>query len=232
MLSKSQSDKELSAEAFSKCSTKGLDPKSYVVLLKSLANDNINITKAALNILDDPKFQFYIIEHGAFNFKQSYCLTYCLLPLDPIMYVDSLIEYFNRTDDITAQKSIITTLWFSFSCNGDKFLKTLKESNNVKKEVSDYAQQLLLNNKLDNYFQEMLNSITELKKETQNNDKVLTDEKVSKDKLDNNIKELMNKITEEEIENLKKSALKRFSDEAIHDLDFVTKVRRQKFNCR
>ena len=197
IMSKNHSDKELAAEAFSKCNIKDLDPKIYVVLLKSLATDNIDITKAAIKILDDPKFHFYLIEHGAFDFIQGYCLMYCLLPLDPNLYVDTLIKYFQQTKDITAQKSIITTLWFSYSCSGDKFLQSLNKSNTLNKEVYEYAQRLLANKKLDRFYKEMLKE-----------------------------------IKPDELEEMKKDALKRFSDEAIYDLDFVIKARRQKLNCR
>lgn len=197
ILSKSRSDKEISADAFSKCNIRDLDPKTYVVLLKSLATDDINITKAALNILEDSTFHFYLIEHGGFDFIQAYCLTYCLLPLDPNLYVDSLTLYFQQTKNVTSQKSIITTLWFSYSCLGDKFLKSLNEGNTLKKDVYEYAHRLLAN-----------------------------------DKLNRDYKKLLKNIKPDELEEIKKSALKRFSDEAIYDLDFVTKARRQKFNCR
>lgn len=197
IMSKSHSDKELSAEAFSKCNIRDLDPKIYVILLKSLATDNINITKAAVKILEDSTFHFYLIEHGAFDFMKGYCLMYCLLPLDPNLYVDTLTKYFQQTKDITAQKAIITTLWFSYSCSGDKFLQSLNESNTLKKEVYEYALQLLADNKLDKEYKKMLK-----------------------------------RVKPEELEEMKKSALNRFSDEAIYDLDFVTKARRQKLNCR
>jgi len=197
IISKSISDNELAAEAFSKCNIRDLDPKVYVSLLSRLANKDINTTKAAVKILEDSTFHFYLIEHGAFDFMQGYCLMYCLLPLDPNMYVDTLTKIFQQTKDIIAQKSIITTLWFSYSCQGDKFLQSLNESNTLKKEVAEYAQRLLADNKLDKDY-----------------------------------KKLLKKITPNELDEMKKSGLRRFSDEAIEDLDFVTKAKRQKFNCR
>jgi len=197
IVSKSQSDKEISAEAFSKSNIKDLNPRVYVSLLKSLANDNIDITKAAVKILEDPSFHFYLIEHGGYDFMQGYCLMYCLLPLDPNLYVDTLIKVFQQTKDITAQKSIITTLWFSYSCQGDKFLHSLNESNTLKKEVSKYAKQLLADKELQKEY-----------------------------------KKLLEDIKAEDLEEMKKKGLSRFSDEAIYDLDFVTKARRQKINCR
>jgi hypothetical protein len=197
IMSKSYSDKELCAKAFSKCNIRDLDPKIYVVLLKSLATANINVTKAAVKILEDSTFHFYLIEHGAFDFIQGYCLMYCLLPLDPSIYTDTLIEYFQGTKDITAQKSIITTIWFSYSCSGDRFLHSLNDSITLSKEVIDYAKKLLTDNKLDRDY-----------------------------------KKLLRKIKPDELEEMKKSGLQRFSDEAIYDLDFVTKANRQKLNCR
>lgn len=197
IMSKSRSDKELAAEAFSKCNIKDLDPKIYVILLKSLATDSINITKGAMKILEDSTFHFYLIEHGGFDFMQGYCLMYCLLPLDPNLYVDTLTKYFQQTKSITAQKSIITTLWFSYSCSGDKFLQSLSETNTLSKEVSDYTKRLLANTKIPKEAEEYFKA-----------------------------------TKEEDLSAIKKSALKRFSDEAIEELDFVTKTIRKKFNCR
>lgn len=197
IMSKSRSDKELAAEAFSKCNIKDLDPKIYVILLKSLATDSINITKGAMKILEDSTFHFYLIEHGGFDFMQGYCLMYCLLPLDPNLYVDTLTKYFQQTKSITAQKSIITTLWFSYSCSGDKFLQSLSETNTLSKEVSDYTKRLLANTKIPKEAEEYFKA-----------------------------------TKEEDLIAIKKSALKRFSDEAIEELDFVTKTIRKKFNCR
>ena len=155
LLSKSHSDKEIAADAFSKCNIKDLDPKIYVILLKSLANDSVNITKAAVKILEDSTFHFYLIEHGAFDFIQGYCLMYCLLPLDSKIYVDTLEKIFRQTKDISAQKSIITTLWFSNSCQGDKFLQSLNESNTLNKDIAVCAHQLLSDNRLDKDYKKM-----------------------------------------------------------------------------
>lgn len=197
LLSHSQSDKALCAKAFAKCNVKDLNPQIYVVLLKSLATANIDVTKAAIKILEDPDFHFYLIEHGGFDFNQGYCLTYCLLALDPTVYTKSLIEYFQSTKDTIAQKSIITALWFSYSCAGDEFLHSLNTGQAIDKGVVTHATKLLGDNKLDGDY-----------------------------------KKLLRKINPDELEEMKKSGLQRFSDEAIDDLAFVTKARRQKLNCR
>lgn len=197
MLSKSSTDKIISVDAFAKCNIKDLDPKIYVSLLSYLAGENINTTKAAIKILEDSTFHFYLIEHGAFDFIQGYSLMYCLLPLEPIIYVDTLIKIFQQTKSIAAQKSIITTLWFAYTCSGDKFLQSLTDANTLSKEVSEYSKRLLTDNKID------------------------------KDEL-----KMYKNSNEEQLNEIRHSALTRFSDEAIDDLDFVTKSLRKKFNCR
>jgi hypothetical protein len=195
-LTKNRADKEICAEAFSKTDIRDLSPKMYVTLINTLAVDSINVTKAALKILEEPDFSFFIPQH-AMNFMQGYCLTYCLVPLNPDLFVDALIQTFKETKYINAQKSIITTLWFTYSCQGDAFLQSLNATNTLSGEVADYAKKLLANDKLGKDYKKMLKT-----------------------------------ITEDQLEEIKFASLKRFSDEAIYDLDFVTKARRAKFDCR
>jgi hypothetical protein len=194
-ISKRRTDRQLCAESFVKCNLKDLDPRVYIILLKSLADQGINITKAALKIVDEPHFSFFVPEH-AMNFMQGYCLMYCLLSLEPDMYFDELKEAFRLAKHVDIQKSIVTTFWFAYSCKGDVFLNSLNETNTLSKEVSEYAGKLLSSRNLDKSYKKKLPTITE--------------------------KEL--KVMETE-------ALKHFSDEAIYDLDFVTKARRKKFEC-
>ncbi len=195
MLSKRRADLNLSAKAFSKSNIKDLDPKVYVSLLSVLANENVNVTSAAVKILQDSTFSFFIPQHAMY-FNQGYSLTYSLLPLDPGIYTDTLITIFQQTQDIQAQKSIITTLWFSYSCRGDAFLQSLNETNTLSEEVAAYAKRLLANDELDRHYKKMLKKASPAK-----------------------------------LEKMKQAALTRFSDEAIYDLDFVTKARRKKLAC-
>ncbi len=195
IISKRQADLKIAAEAFSKSNIKDLDPKVYVSLLSQLAQNNVNVTDAAVKILEDSTFSFFIPQHAMY-FNQGYSLTYCLLPLNPNAYVDTLITIFQQTQDIQVQKSIITTLWFSYSCKGDTFLLSLNETNSLAKEVAFYAKRLLAN-----------------------------------DELDRNYKRKLKKMNANELEEMKQSALMRFSDEAIYDLDFVTKAKRKKSVC-
>ncbi len=162
ILSKSNSDKEICAKSFEKCDINDLDPKIYFSLISYLSKNNINTTNASIKILEDSTFHFFVPEH-ALDFTQGYCLTYLLLPLDSNFYTDTLIKIFNHTKYISTQKSIITALWFSYSCKGDEFLLKINEGNALNKDISDYAYKLLKDKKLEREYRKQLNKINQNK---------------------------------------------------------------------
>lgn len=193
-LTNSKADKELAIEAISKCDLDDISQKIYVQTLNNLANEGLDVTMAAVKILFDEKYSFFIPQH-AMSFNQGYCLTYMLLPQPNSNYVDTLINMF-KTVKITSQKSIITTLWFVYTCKGDNFLKSIMADNTIQKEVREYAKKIM--------------GYTELSKDQQ---------------------EYLKVISKNELDNLRKDALKRFSDEAIEELDMITRVQRKDNNC-
>ena len=156
-LTKSKADKEIAIEAISKCDLEDISPKIFTQTLNYLANDGLNVTKPAVKILANEKYSFFIPQH-AMTFNQGYCLTYTLVPQNDKSYIDTLITLF-KTVKPGSQKSIITTLWFEYSCKGDTFLKTLSNDNSVDKEVRNYAKKILGYTKMTKDKQEYLQSI-------------------------------------------------------------------------
>ena len=193
-LTNSKADKELAIQAISKCDLDDISQKIYVQTLNNLANEGIDVTMAAVKILSDEKYSFFIPQH-AMSFNQGYCLTYMLLPQPNFNYVDTLINMF-KTVKPTSQKSIITTLWFAYTCKGDNFLKSIMTDNTTQKEVREYAKKIM--------------GYTKLSKDQQ---------------------EYLKVISKDELDNLRKDALKRFSDEAIEELDMTTRIQRKDNNC-
>jgi hypothetical protein len=139
-LSQNQSDKELAVQAITRCDLEDINRRIYVSTLSKLAQENIDVTSAAVRILEDDMFSFSLPQH-AMSFNQGYCLAYMLLPMESKSYVDTLIAKFPSLS-IKAKKSIITTLWFTYSCNGDIFLKSVLADQEVEKEVRDYTKKL------------------------------------------------------------------------------------------
>jgi len=193
-LSNRKTDKELSIEAIAKCDLDDISQKIYVQTLNGLANEGFDVTKPAIKILFADNFSFFIPQH-AMTFNQGYCLTYMLLPQENTNYVDTLTTIFKDLKP-SSQKSIITTLWFAYTCKGDLFLNSIMTDKSLDKEVSEYAKKIM--------------GYTKLGKEQQ---------------------EYIKAIGKDQLENLRKDALKRFSDEAIGELDMTTRVQRKENNC-
>lgn len=187
-------DKSLIAKVIVKADLEDLDPESYTRMLNQLANEGADVTAAALKILNDDKYSFFIPQH-VFTFDQGYALTYMLLPQNATSYVDDLISVFKKSSPI-AQKSILMTLWFVYSCKGDALIKAAIDDKSLPKEVRNFAKDAMEHGKLS----------------SSETDYVKT--------LDNSA-----------LVNLRTEALKRFSNEAVGELDLTTKVLRRDHSC-
>jgi hypothetical protein len=194
-LTDNQLDKQLAIEAISKCDLTDISKQNYVTTLNRLANEGFDVTKPAIRILEIEDYSFFIPQHSM-SFDQGYCLAYMLLPQSNINYIDTLITVFKGIKP-SCQKSIITTLWFMYSCKGDNFLKSTVADKSLTREVSLYAKKIM--------------SISKI-------------EKVERDYLKS--------LNENELKNMRKESLKRFSDEAVGELDLATRLMREKNDCR
>ena len=152
--SKSKSDLQICADAFLKCDITEVGPKQFVQLTTSLAKQGINTTQVGMKILDASSFEF-LADKDFFTYNKSYCLLYCLHHLNPQLYTDSLINYFYVTKDEDAQRAIITVLWFSYSCKGDDFLKSLNKKTTINKDILEYSKNILTYDNMD----ELLESV-------------------------------------------------------------------------
>jgi hypothetical protein len=156
-LSEVESDKELAVQAITKCDLDDISSKIYVTTLNRLASNNIDVTPAAVKILHDDKFSFFLPQH-AMTFNQGYCLTYMLLPQKNNNYIDTLISMFPSLSK-TSKKSIITTLRFAYLCKGESFLQSIMANQREEKEVREYAKKIMGFTKLTKDQQDYMNMI-------------------------------------------------------------------------
>jgi hypothetical protein len=156
-LSKAITDKELAVKAIARCDLDDISQKAFVTMLSRLAHEGIDVTPAAIKILNDDEFSFFIPQHSM-TFNQGYCLTYMLLPQKTNGYIDTLISKFPTVSTVS-KKSIITTLWFAYSCKGDEFLRSIMGNQSTEKEVSDYAKRIMGYTKLTKDQKEYLKTI-------------------------------------------------------------------------
>lgn len=194
-ISKAFDDKKNVLNAILKSDLSDIDRRTFVATLNYLAKSGLNTTEAALKILDDKEFKFFIPEHS-FYFNQGYCLTYSLLPANTDFYLKAVVSRFKEEKDVNAQKSIVTLLWFANTCNGNDFLKELTKDKGIDQEVADYIDDLLTRKfKKEKYYKE----------------------------LDN--------MNYDDLVKAQIASTNRMSDEAIYELDYITKLLR-KNNCR
>jgi len=194
-LSNTASDKTIAANSIAKCDLSDIPPKAYVGILNEFSNDGINVTKAAVKILNDTAFSFFLPQHVMY-FRQGDCLSYMLLPEKQELYIDTLISLFKSVNP-NSQKAILYTLWFAYNCKGDSLIKLSINDNTLNKEVRDYAKEMLKSPDMTNEIRQQINS------------------------LDKN-----------QIDELRKKSLTRFSDEALDELMLSTLALRKSENCR
>ena len=106
-LSKSVKDKQIVLDGILKSDLTDIDRRTLVSTLNYLAKSKLNTTEAALKILDDKEFQFFLPEH-AFYFNQGYCLTYALLPANPNYYLTAVTSRFKKEKDTKARVETTT----------------------------------------------------------------------------------------------------------------------------
>ncbi len=194
-VSRATKDKQTVLDGILKSDMSDIDRGSLVSTLNYIARSKLNTTTAALKILDDNNFKFFIPQHS-FYFTQGYSFTYALLPTDPKFYVEPVIKRFKEEKEITAKNSIVTLLWFANTCNGNNFLREISEDKTIEKEVAEYAKDLLGRKfKKEKYY-----------------------EKLHEASFDDQVKAQI-------------ASTNRMSDEAIYELDYITKLLR-KNKCR
>jgi hypothetical protein len=194
-LSKNDNDKNIAANAIAKCDLADIDRKEYVTTLNGLSNAGINVTKAAVRILNDTSFTFFLPQHVIY-FRQGDCLTYMLLPQKKEFYVDTLISMF-RSVNHNSQKSILYTFWYAYTCEGDSLINAVIQDRTISKEISTYAKELMV-------------------------PPSLTDD----------IKKRLKAMSKNQVDELRRKALQRFSDEAMDELTISTLALRKNVNCR
>jgi len=156
-LSNTTKDKTIAANAIANCDLSDVSREAYVRILNRFSNDGINVTKAAVKILNDTSFTFFLPQHVMY-FRQGDCLTYMLLPGKQELYIDTLISLFKSVNP-NSQRSILYTLWFAYSCRGDSLINASINDKTLNKDVSDYARDMMKSLKLTKEIKQQINSM-------------------------------------------------------------------------
>ena len=156
-ISNTENDKMIAANSLAKCDLSDIPSEAYVRILNEFSNDGINVTRAAVKILNDTAFTFFLPQHAMY-FNQGDCLAYMLLPGKQDFYIDTLISSFKFVNP-NAQKSILFTSWLSYTCKGDSLIRASMTDKTLNKDVSDYSKEMMKSPELTNEIKEYINSL-------------------------------------------------------------------------
>lgn len=123
-LSQSRADEELAVQAFSRVDLSDFQSRQYLLEIHALAMKGVNVTPAALHMLDDPKFRVFLPEHD-YWLNQGDCLQVALLPLEENVWLPSVIERLENEHDDTAKKSLLLMLFYAQTDAADRAIATV-----------------------------------------------------------------------------------------------------------
>jgi hypothetical protein len=119
-----------------------VNDRAYLVTIQSLAAQGLNVTNAALRILDDPGFA--VVPPKSFlKVAQNYSLIYALFQMPDSAFTDPCIARLETEKNDTSKKSLILALWYTSTVKGDDAIKNAWLDPSSSIEVKEYANSLL-----------------------------------------------------------------------------------------
>ncbi|HEX4321338.1 MAG TPA: hypothetical protein VHZ52_10570 [Acidobacteriaceae bacterium] len=144
-LSDTHEDRQIELAAMAHCDLRDVQQREYFLQVHKLATLGEDTTAAALHVLEDPNFKVFIPQH-ALTLGQDFVLIYLLLPTDQHFWEEATIHRVAVEKDPTAQKSLLTLLWYAQTPAADKAIAafvvdTSKPADNRKmaKEMTQRA---------------------------------------------------------------------------------------------
>src|ERR1700733_3395713 len=140
-LSQDQGDAMIAVDAMSRADLRDVQSPAYFYAVHSLSMKGVDTTKAALHVLDDPRFAVAVPQH-AMTLDQSMTLMYLLLPVDERRWMAAAQGRFASEKDETAQKSLLLLFFYSQTKDGDSVIRSAAKdpstSDSVRKEAQKY----------------------------------------------------------------------------------------------
>src|ERR1700722_2709331 len=131
----------IAVDAMSRADLRDVQSPAYFYAVHSLSMKGVDTTKAALHVLDDPRFAVAVPQH-AMTLDQSMTLMYLLLPVDERRWMAAAQGRFASEKDETAQKSLLLLFFYSQTKDGDSVIRSAAKdpstSDSVRKEAQKY----------------------------------------------------------------------------------------------
>jgi hypothetical protein len=141
-LSDSPEDRKLVVVCLARVNFVDFQSRQYLYEVHRLATQAVDVTPAALHILDDPKFGAYLPEH-AYRMDQSACLLESLLPLPESIWLPAAMKRIKTEHEETALRSLLLLLYYAQSDDADDYLRSFATDRNKLEAARDFTITLL-----------------------------------------------------------------------------------------
>ncbi len=141
-MSKTSADKELAASVLPRVNLADTQGGAYFYMVHSLACDGVDVTAAALHILDDPKFSVPVPQH-AMTLDQRMALMYILLSMKEEVWVKAAEERFAVEGDTDAKLALLFAFSYAQTDEADAELKRVSADTTQPEVIQKKAQELL-----------------------------------------------------------------------------------------
>lgn len=138
-LSQSAEDEVLVARCLARINFDDFQSRQYLYEVHGLATKGIDVTAAAFHMLDDPKFEVYLPEHGAYRLDQAACLLEALLPLPEGVWLPVAMRKIKDERNATALRSLVLLLYYAQTDDADASLRSIVANPNVSKDERDFT---------------------------------------------------------------------------------------------
>jgi hypothetical protein len=141
-LSQTREDKELIASVLPRVDLDDTQSGSYFYMVHGLACDEVDVTKGALHILDDPRFSVSVPQH-AMSLDLRMSLMYVLLSMREDLWVGAAVERFKTEKNADAKMALVNALSYAQTNEADAALRSIAADGSQPEAVRKEAQTLL-----------------------------------------------------------------------------------------
>jgi|GEM_PF-4516694 len=141
-LSDARESKEILSKSLVNANIEDVTGDEYLSAVHRLAVQGLDVTEAALNILENPGFTAEFPQYEL-TLGQGYAFLFMLFPMEETLYLDKIIAAFSETRDPVAQESIALVLWHTFSDKGWEALKQIHSNLEISEDIRKSVRDLL-----------------------------------------------------------------------------------------
>jgi hypothetical protein len=140
-LSPTQADLQLAANSIAQVKVSDIEHNDYFQTVHQLALKGVDVTPAAMKVLDDQKF-WIRVGSGARSLPQAYSLAFLLFTMPEKNFLKPLIERLRTEALPESQMSILFSLWSTGTPEGKAAIAQFLQDESKPKEARAFAATL------------------------------------------------------------------------------------------